>query len=156
MQLATIGEVQAQAKKRNPTVMPDRVGLAEHKRKDWVADVELGTTLEDIQNPAFWSMVSKDFDPFDTIEVRVDDGKWIAHLRVISCERTYAKVQLLRVEEIGGNAEGSPISAKHKVAWKGPHLRFAVIRLSDDAMLQSGYKTREEAETWLRNYERNI
>ena len=145
----------ATAKKSSPTIMDDRFGLAEHKRNDWVADAELGVTLDDIQDPAYWAHVSKQMNPYDKIEVRFDDGKLIAHLRVIVCERNYAKVQLIGVEEIKQNAEAPQGSLKHKIEFKGAHLKHAVIRLSDSAVLQSGFKTREEAEVWLRSYERN-
>lgn len=144
------------ARKGTSAVMPDRVGLAEHKRSDWVVDVEVGVSTDDILDPSFWSFVSKDFNPYDTIEVRADDGKWIAHLRVVSCERNYAKVQLRGpVEEIKHNADVPNASVKHKIEFKGAHLKHCVIRVSDSAVLQNGFKTRDEADVWLRSYERN-
>lgn len=143
-------------RKINPMLQPDRMGLVEYKRNDWVVDVEVDITLEDIKEPSFWALVADQMAPYDTIEVRAEDGKWIANLRVIFCEKTYAKVQIERVMEIKENMETPQISIKHKVAWKGPHLKFVVIRLSDSQIMQSKCKTRDEADVWLRNYERTM
>lgn len=148
-----------QPNKRSPTLMPDRIGQAEHKRHDWVVDVPVGVTVEDIQNPAYWALVvsEKGMEPLDHIEVRSDDGMWIAYLIVRQCERTYAKVYLDRVIEFKENMESAlPPSIKHKVEFKGGHLKWGVIRLADSAVLQSGFKTREDADTWMRNHERTV
>lgn len=142
--------------KKGAVVMPDRMGLAEHKRNDWVVDVEASVTAEDIQEPAFWSLVADQLNPLDKVEVRPDDGKWIAELRVIRCERTYALMQLVSLMEIKQNAELMPTSIKHKVEYKGTHYKNAVIRLSDNQILQSGFKTREEAQMWLTSYEKRL
>lgn len=143
-------------KKGSPTLMPDRIGLAEDKRHDWVVDVPVGVTVEDLQDPAYWALIAATMEPLDHIEARSDDGKWIAHLIVRVCERTYAKVYLDRVIEFKENAETQPVSLKHKVEFKGGHLKHAVIRIADSAVLQSGFKTREDADAWMRNHERTV
>lgn len=146
--------MEATKSKKGAVVMPDRMGLAEHKRNDWVVDVEVGLTVEDIQEPSFWSLVAEQMAPLDKVEVRPDDGRWIAELRVIRCERTYALMQLERVLEIKQNAETLPQSIKHRVEYKGAHYKNSVIRIADNQILQHGFKTREEAEMWLRSYEK--
>ena len=35
-------------RKEMPVLMPDRLKLAEAARRDWVADVEIGRTVEDL------------------------------------------------------------------------------------------------------------
>lgn len=149
-------EAAAAKQKRSPTLMPDRIGLAENKRHDWVVDAEVGVTVQDILDPSYWALVAREMEPLDHIEVRADDGKWIANLIVRQCERTYAKVHLASVIEFQENVDLPQVSAKHKVEFKGGTLKNCVIRIKDDAVLQSGFKTREEADTWLRNYERTV
>lgn len=149
----------AAKKKSSPTLMPDRIGHAEDKRHDWVVDVPVGVTLEDIQDPAYWALVvtEKGMEPLDHIEARWDDGTKIAYLIVRQCERTYAKVYLDRVLEFKENVETAlPPSLKHKVEFKGGHMKFCVIRLKDDAVIHQGAKTREDADTWMRNHERTV
>lgn len=148
--------MEAVKQKRSPTLMPDRIGHAEDKRHDWVVDAPVGITIEDIMDPSYWSLIATTMEPLDHIEVRADDGKWIANLIVRQCERTYAKVHLVSVIEFKENAELPQVSAKHKVEFKGGTLKNCVVRIKDDAVLQSGCKTRDEAEQWLRNYERTV
>ncbi len=138
-----------------PVLMPDRFGEAEFKRHDFVVDAEIGTTVEQLMDPAFWSHVSQQMDPFDHIEVRSEDGAWIVYLVVLFAERNYARVAVDRIIRIEQNTEAPAASLKHRVEWKGPHYKFAVIRISDAQMLEKGFKTKFEAETWMRNHEKS-
>jgi hypothetical protein len=86
--------------------------------------------------------------------VRWDDGSKLAYLVVVMCEKNYAKVQLDRVIEIKENTETPQSSIKHRVEFKGGHVKFCVIRVSDSKILQESFKTREEADSWLRAFEK--
>lgn len=140
--------------KNSPVLMPERMGLAESKRHDWVVDAEFGTTVEQLLEPSYWSHVAVRMVPGDHVEVRAEDFSWVAYLVVHYAERTYAKVVIDRVVKIADSTEIPVVSIKHKVEWKGPHHKFAVIRISDAQMLHSGCKTRGEADDWLRNHEK--
>lgn len=153
MQTQVAGATEAPKRKEMPVLMPERFGLSEAKRRDWVADVEAGRTVQDILEPSYWAHIAPQLSAGDHIEARAEDGKWIAFLIVLYCERTYARVVVDRVLEIRENAVATDESIRHKVEWKGPHYKFAVIRIADSQMLQSGFKTREEAAAWLRNHE---
>lgn len=142
--------------KDHPVLMPDRFGEAEFKTHHFIADAEVGTTIEQVMDPAYWAHVAQQMDPFDHIEVRAEDGSWIAYLIVKACERNYAKVVLDRVVKLEGDMEIPASSMKHKVEWKGPHHKHCVIRISDSQMVSSGHKSRFEAETWMRNHERGM
>ena len=141
--------------KNTPTILPQMFGLAEHKRHDFVADVKPEVTLEEVSDPAFWSHVSDQMDPLDTIEVRWEDGSKIAHLRVLWCERTFARVKVISVEtldEVQANQEAKFL--KHRVEWKGSVQKHVVIRNSDNAVIQSGFKERALAAAWLTEHEK--
>lgn len=155
--METVAEkkVEAPKAKKRPTLMPERIGLAEHRRNDWVVDAPVGVTVDDLLEPAYWALCTQDMQPNDNVQVRSDDGKWIAYLIVRQVERAFAKMYLDRVIEFKENAETLPPSLKHRVEFKGNHLKHAVIRNSDDAVLQSGFKAREDAEAWLRSHERS-
>ena len=140
--------------KAGPVLMPERIGLAEDKRHDWVVDAEFGTTLEQVLEPSYWSHMASQMVPGDHIEVRAEDFSWVAYLIVHYSERTYAKVVLDRIVRIESSSEAPAVSLKHKTEWKGPHHKWVVIRISDSQMLHSGCKTRIEADEWLRNHEK--
>lgn len=144
---------QKPARREEPVLMPERCQLAEYKRRDWVADVEVGRSVADVLKPSYWAHMAPQFQPYDHIEARADDGKWVAFLIVQYCEKSYAKVVIDRVIEFKENAEVPSASVAFKVDWKGPHYRFAVIRNSDSQMIHSGCKTREEASEWMKNHE---
>lgn len=144
------------AKKQAPVLMPDRFGEAEFKTKYFVADAEVGVTPEQVMDPNYWAHVAAGIDPFDKIEVRAEDGSWVAHLVAVSCERHYTKVILDRLIKIEENVERDAPSSKYKVEFKGTHHKFVVVRLADGQVLQSGFKTRLEAETWMRNHEKGM
>ena len=141
-------------RKQMPVLMPDRLKLAEAARRDWVADVEIGVSIEAILDSSYWSHAGPHLNAGDHIEARAEDGQWVAYLYVFYAERTFAHVVLDRVLKIKANEIQPQESIKHRVEWKGPHHKFGVIRVADAKMLQADFKTRDEAVIWLRNHER--
>lgn len=143
------------AKKRNPVVMPERCGLAEQKRNEWIVDAEIGVTHADVLEPSYWVHLAPSLNPLDKIEVRSEDGSWIMNLRVLYAERNYARVmQEGEIFQIGESVEKSDPLAKHKVVWKGPVLGFVVLRMSDQEAVKTRCKTREEATAWMVEHEK--
>ncbi len=143
----------AEQRKRDVQLDPARMKLAEYERNDWVVNAELGTTLEDIQTTSFFAHMAKDMKMYDHIEVRIDDGTWLAYLIVLDTGRNWAKVKLLNhVCLIDGDAV--PVaSVMHSVEFKGPQFKWSVIRLSDKEKIKTGCSTRIEAEAWMREHE---
>ncbi len=155
--MAAVQPITDARKGRRPVIMPERCGLAESKRNDHVVDAEVGTTIEDILEPGYWAHYAPELHPFDTIEVRGEDGAWIAYIRVVFSERNYAKVIMERpVFYIEANREIQNESRKHHVEWKGPHNKFSVIRNSDEETVHAGFKTREEASVWMIEHEKTV
>ena len=147
----------ADARQRKVVCMQERWGLAEQKRRDHIVDAEVGTTPDDILDPAYWMHIAPELNAFDTIEVRGEDGAWIAYLRVIYAERNYAKVIMEKpVFFIEQNRDIDTADMLHHVEWKGPHNKFVVIRNRDEQMVHSKCKTREEATAWMINYEKDV
>ena len=147
---------EATARKSLPTCMPERIGLAENKRHDWVVDVPISVCLEDVMEPSYWAHVSAEMDPLDHIEVRSEDSSWVADLIVQFCERNYAIVVLKQLVKLDPTTEVPITSIKHKVEWKGGIHRWSVIRLADSQMLQSSFKSKELAHAWLIEHEKTV
>jgi hypothetical protein len=143
-------------KKEARILVPTRMHLAEHVRRDWVVDAEEGTTLDEVLDPQFWAHMAAQMTPFNRVEVRVETGEWVADLIVINCGRNWAQMHLIAQHELQKRQESPPSSEKHDVLWKGPHLKFCVLRKYDGQMLQQGFQSRVLAQEWLTNYERSI
>lgn len=148
--------VPAQAKPGAAVIHPTRMKLAEYERQDWIVNAEMIHTADDILLPGYWAHMANQMNPYDHIEVRSEDGSWIAELIVIETGRNWAKVLLTRKYDLvpmDAMPEGVSL---HKVEWKGPQHRFCVIRLADGERVQSEFKTKEDASAWMRDHERVV
>lgn len=145
------------AERKVAPITQGRMKEADLERQQWVANVEYGVTLEDIQDPAYWSMMAMRMKPYDSIEARAEDGSWIAYLIVTGCDRTWAKVAVDRVVSLTtADVSLSQIGPKHKVEWKGPQRKYSVIRLSDAENVHDGFQSRDDAYMWLRDHEKVV
>lgn len=143
-------------KKREPGMaVPNRVQMAEHGRNIHLYTAPAGAAPEDMLAPAYWGLVSKNFAPYDHVEVRTDDGRFWAEYIVIASDRTWAKLHPLRVVELP-NAQLEEVDPGYKIEWKGPHLKFCVLRVSDGSSVHEGEQERSGAVSWLQQYLRTI
>jgi len=128
--------------------------LTEFGRQDWVATVEEDTNLESVLDPAFWANTAVQMKPYDHIEVRCEDGSWIADLVVLGCDRNWARVHLKHEYKLTTSDVSLTQAKKHEAKWKGPHLQFCVIRLSDSQVISEKHQTKEAAALWMSEHER--
>lgn len=142
--------------KRSVVITDQRMQTAEQWRREWIVNAEDGTTKEDILKPEYWSQVSYRFTVLDHIEVRAENMEWIAELIVLQAERSYAFVYLKQFYQLVKPSELPEISGKYRVEFKGAHLKHVVVRVQDGAVLQSGISKKDEAYTWLANYEKAL
>lgn len=142
--------------KRSPTMHPTRMKLAEYERQEWIANAEIGHTVEDCLVPAYWSHMAAQMNPYDHIEVRAEDGSWVADLMVIAVDRSWAKVVLRQKFDLVAVDSMPTSELQHKVEWKGPQHRFCVIRVSDSANLKGEFRTKDEATAWMKEHERVV
>lgn len=134
-----------------------RMGLAEYRQQRWVVDAAEGTTIERVLEADYWQHVSGSMhvQQFDRIEVRQETGEWIVELIVLAAGSNWTRVFLAAKYDLAGAVAEVPAAAiRHVVAFKGPHKKHCVIRLSDSALIQEGFSTKVEADAWLVNHER--
>lgn len=144
----------AKDERKLPTLLPDDIGLAEHERHDWVVQVSLDVTPDDILDPAFWAHVCERFQKLDAIEVRWEDGSLIHHLRVLWCDRTYANVKLVGTEKLGKIVPDKDMSsATFYGDWKGKK-EWCVIRKSDNQIVQTNLRDKASVAAWITDRER--
>lgn len=146
--------MEQQKQKRDVVLNPARMALAEHWRQDWCVNAESGTTMEDIVSTTYFSHMAELLKPYDHIEVRSEDGAWIANLIVIRSDRNWAHVKMMAFIDIIEGAEEKTVSKKNTVEFKGPHHKWSVIRLQDGEKIKTGCGSREEANTWLDEHEK--
>ena len=142
-------------KKRAVFIDPGRMYLAEYQRQDWVANAPEGVTPEDLKDPAFWSLMAASMKPFDRIDVRADDGSWLAEVLVKQADRTYAVVSVLNVYQLDENTPPAPAD-DFDVLWRGPQNKWCVKRLTDDEIVKAGLSTRAEGNAWLTEYRKAL
>ncbi len=139
--------------KRDVVLNPQRIGLVEYKQQNWVANAAEGTEIQDVLRPGYWAHTAAQFQSYDRIEVREESGLWILELLVLETALNWAKVYVLHKHEITGAAEEPPAASQHKVEWKGPQHKHAVIRLSDGAIIKDGFSDKAAAFIFLKQHE---
>lgn len=144
------------AKKSMPSIMPDRFGLSEEKRRDWIADIPDTVSIDEIMDPSYWAHIASQMQPMDHIEARREDGAWIAYLVVQFCEKNYATVVLDRRLNLTQEGDIPASSIKHYVKWKGPVLKWVVIRSHDSQILKDLMLSRDEAAAWMIDHEKTL
>lgn len=142
------------AAKSQRILNPQRMGLAEHLRQQWMVNAEEGTTVEDVLDPQYWSHMAAQLQPYDRVDVLLETGDWLMELLVINRGRNWAQVHVLHKYDLEQRSETMPAAQKHRIEWKGPKHKHAVIRLADSQMIQDGFSSREEAGVWLANHEK--
>lgn len=143
--------------KRSLILNPQRIGLAEARRQDWVVNAEEGTTVQDVLDPGYWAHCASSMQVYDRIDVRLETGEWLLELFVLDVGRNYARVFLAKKHDFADSNIEVPVGAiKHKVEWKGPQRKHVVIRLSDGAAIQEGFSEKAVAMEWMANHERVI
>ena len=145
-------EVKEQVK-RAVILNPQRMGLAEQMRQDWVVNAEEGTTIQDVLDTGYWAHMAAQLQQYDHIEVRLETGEWILDLIVLDIGRNYARVYVAHKHDFADVDLKAPSGAiTPKVEWKGPQRKYVVIRISDSAPLQEGFASKPEALAWMENH----
>ena len=132
-----------------------RWGLAEHRKQHWVIDAEHGVTPAVLQDESYWANLASRMKPWDTLEVRTDDGSLWAEGLVLSCGRNYAKIHLLRVEKLmTRDVEQSQVAqAKTSLTFKWMHRgprKHSIVR-SDGQIMHEGADTKDLAVQWAKD-----
>lgn len=134
---------------------------AEYQRRDMIARPEPGTTLAEMEVPAYWGNVAAVLRPLDRIEVRPADGSWWAELLVRVVEPQSVKVYVLRhVEFDRPMATTSLVETEapegYEYRHRGPARQWAVMRLADNTCLIEKHPSREAAAAWLSAHLRKL
>lgn len=142
-----MAEVQ-EKKKEVRTLNSRRHQLTEHANPSHSVTVEMGTTLEDIQNPQFFAHVAPLFTQWDRVCLKPDDGAWYAELVVVECGNNYVRTQALAFMQIDKSEAIVPDAFEtHRVEFAGAHHKWRVVRNSDNSVVKFGME-KAEAHLW--------
>lgn len=118
---------------------------AENRRHFWSADVHPETTIEDIERPAFWAHEAAKLRQFDRIEIRWEDGQKWADAIVLASGAGFARVSIVNMIDAAAGEDGAigadaeDLLLITEIKWKGPTLKWAVIRTKDGHLISSGH-----------------
>lgn len=114
-----------------------------------------GQTIEDALESGFWSHVTKFIRPYDTFRLIAEDGAYVAEILATTAAGTFVKmVEMWRWERPDGS-EAASIEDGPQVAYvkyRGPTVRWCVLRSADHEPLKEGFHEKPDAEAWLRQY----
>jgi hypothetical protein len=134
---------------------PTRFSQGDFINASYTITVEAGTTLDDVLKPEFLANVSNKLRPYDRVHVRIDTGEWYAECLVLSAGRVWAKLMPMLVLDLTTQdveiTQGEAAD-EYQVAFRGPHLKFCIIRKSDREVIKEQIPTKIEAQNWLASY----
>lgn len=123
----------------------------------FAATTPIRTPFENVLEPEFWSQVAYKLRPGDEITIHTDDMTYTGRLYVRDVSKpsmsslpnraVVAKLAFLQL----GPLEKDLRTKTHEAKFMGPHLKWCVIALDDQAVLKDGFSTAEDAQGWMRS-----
>lgn len=132
-----------------------RFRLSEFERQEWVLNAQEGVEISDLKSPKFWTQVAHQLRPYARIEVRAEDGTWVAECLVVACDRTWAKVHVLHEHKLTEVTDDQTRLAEFTVKWRGPHHKWCVLR-DDGQVIRSDAQTKDEAVALMMDLKRAV
>lgn len=120
----------------NMRARPTSLVLLDYTTRCWGLTVPPDVGMDQILLPEFWAHVAvRQLRPFDDVRVFCEDGSWTALLFAREVERATARMGVIwhrNFDEADCAPELIPAeSEEYKVKWRGPQIKFVVIRKSD-------------------------
>ncbi len=139
--------------KAKPLTM-SRFQLAAEKRNVWRVEVEVGTTVEQVLDEAFWANVGSLLRPGDEIQVLPDDYAWRLDLHVAGAGRLYAHVVKLSYFNLIPTTAPVKIPSIYEIKFAGAHYKWRVLRKGEP--LLDGFETESLARRAAAEHEKAV
>ena len=151
-QAAEVEQTEPGEKKRAVgMIVPNRVQMAEHGRNVWLATAPNADHPEDFLEPSYWGHVAKNLKPYNQVEVHTDDGTFWGLYLVLASDRTWAILHPIHQIQLP-SAKVEQVDPAYRIEYKGTHLKYSVIRVSDNSVVHEGEQERGGAMRWLDGY----
>lgn len=124
------------------------LNLAGQNNNEWTAHLPVGTTREDVLNPAFWTHVAKRLRSMDKIDAWSKDGEFYARYIVVYADPHSAKLKELEFHVIG-KIEVSAKESGYYAEYIAPSVRWCVFRTSDNERVKTHLYDEIAAKAWI-------
>ncbi len=132
------------ARPKTPALTRQGFKLREYANNSWRVIADRGVTVERLTDHDFWSIVSTDLQPFDTIHVVAADRSYYAELLVVDCGRGYAAVELLLHKPLAPLLTITDrLPPGFELKYAGPESQWQAIRLCDGVVIGTGFANRD-------------
>lgn len=135
-----------------------KIWPATQKKCDWIVEVPVGTTLEDLRKPIFWTNVAGDNfrGDYNMVDVFWEDMSQYARLWVTHYDNSFAATVLvvtaLAEQDEAAAAVEDKISADgYTVKFSGKVTKWRIIRDTDQAVILENFATKEEAQAYIKD-----
>lgn len=153
----------------------NRILREEFATSRWVIKAEIGTTVKDLLRPDFYSSSANLIKENDYIRVFFDDKSHVVDLLVLEVDSknitpTWIKTVIINlvniskaveetkkaieevkeIKEENKESEEEIFSSEYEIKFRGPVLKFSIIRKSDKVIMQENISTKIEANKLLK------
>ncbi len=139
-----------------PALQFGRLTEVGHVRRELAINVPEGVSLETVLQPTYLKHYARDIRPADIIEALCEDGSWEASLRVMYVSTAEVRMQVRWQTDYDEMVEDEPESDTHEVKWKGPAMKFAVVRKDNKEIIQSGFYPKSDAHNFMAKHLANL
>ena len=157
---AALAAAGADPKKKTPPITQARFQTLQFSARSWGnthgITVPAGTPFEEVLQPDYWALVAPSLLNGDWIRVLTDDGTYEALITVRAVsgpgagrQNNRAIVARLSFWTFEPVADPSVRPMTHRVEYKGTHLRWCIVRSSDNEAVKDGFGTEDEARSAL-------
>ncbi len=148
--------VLAEKPKASVMLSPGRRQPFTHRNQIHNITAEENTPFDAVMDPQFYAHIAPNLRMYDEIRVTTDDGAYYARLLVLAVGQTWAKVRKLEFVDLMGSESDTPADPMNQyyVKFRGPVLKWSMLRRSDNAVIREGMDTRGEAERYMADHVR--
>jgi hypothetical protein len=144
-----------------PSISPSRVhvGSSGHFWSTYQCIAEEAHKPSEVAEPDYWAHVasSRIFRVHDELKVRCEDGQWSVDLVVTAVLNRAIRVRVTdewTSPDFASDEVAIPPTAGVYVKWKGPALKWCIIRSSDGAIIKEGLAAKSDANREALEYEK--
>jgi hypothetical protein len=148
--------VLAEKPKSNPMLSPGRLQPFAHRNQIHNLTAEENTPFEAVLDPQYYAHLAPKLRMYDEIRVTTDEGAYYARLLVLAVGQTWAKVRKLEFFDLMESESAAPADPMNPyyVKFRGPVLKWSMLRRADNAVIREGMETRGEAERYMGDHVR--
>jgi hypothetical protein len=138
-------------------LVPNRLTTHEHRHKIFFADIPAGHILTHLMEPSYWAHIAMKVNTGDEIIALAEDNTYRAHLLVLQKGTGFVQVYCLQFDELTKPFEmPADADTAYIIEHSGNRHKWRVKRRSDNQVLISELKTRDEAVSYLRQYQATL